>query len=109
MLEGTANFTLLAFNETKNVDVPPERREPDEPPPRLISRSNAPLLSPGETSSKEDDVPDIQHMSDSESDDDLEDVHLDTLSKEDITEVELSFEDSADAEVQDLRYDPEVM
>ena len=48
-------------------------------------------------------------MYDSESDDDLEDVHLDTFSKEDITEVEPSFEDNDDAEEEDLRNEQEVM
>ena len=91
------------------MDVTPGRREPDEPPPRLIARLQLPSSSSGETTSqKEDGIPDAQETSDSESDGGLEGAYRETLSKEDATEVKPSFEDGADAEVEDLRRDPEV-
>ena len=73
--------------------------EPDEPP----TRSSLTSSSSGENiSSKKYDILDVQETSNSKSDDDLEDVHLDTLSKEDTTKVKPSFEDN-DAEEEDLR------
>ena len=84
VLKGTAELNPLRFDENQNANPQRVRGEPDEPPTRLSLTSS----SSGENiSSKKDDVLDAQETYDSESDDDLEDVHLDMLSKEDMTEV----------------------
>ena len=84
VLKGAADLNQIRFDENQNTNPQPVRGEPDEPPTRSSLTSSS---SGNNISSKKDDILDVQEVSDSESDDNLEDVHLDTLSKEDTTEV----------------------
>ena len=100
MLKCAAELNPLRFDENQIANLQPLHGEPDEPP----TRSSLTSSSSGENiSSKKNDVLDAPETCDSESDDDLGDVHLDTFSKEDITEVKTSFEDNDDAEEEHLR------